>query len=310
MSEADAGDVVLEENPHIEQAAVETALVVVEETAVAKAAPKQAATESNVVANNQNAGEEPPPGYEIYYVPEDPVEILPQKVANLHDEFDRNKLPYVKRPFDPLTPSHRDFKATLHTTLEFGYNLRVSGNPVMQHLIVVEVAAGSATKWNQLYPDRAIKPGDRIISVNGVTDTTFMVDELRASVKAVLFLRRPITYTVIIDKPIEGKLGVSLNAISQTFIWVDKLAAEGCFVDWNIHNPLHKVTTGTRILEVNGIQGSDWILEELKAPGRKEILVEGHGPETVNPQEPAYKTLFDTPAGQYSALLQLTQPGS
>eukprot|EP00438_Fugacium_kawagutii_P032319 Skav210210 [mRNA] locus=scaffold61:45533:56779:+ [translate_table: standard] len=62
----------------------------------------------------------------------------------------------------------------------------------------------------------------------------------------------------------------------------------GAVPEWNLQNPLEKVTTGTRILEVNGVSGNvHRMYEALRQEGVIELVVESHGPETANRKEPA-----------------------
>ncbi|CAJ1354804.1 unnamed protein product [Effrenium voratum] len=90
--------------------------------------------------------------------------------------------------------------------------------------------------------------------------------------------------------------GFGFPSPEHQFVWVDQVLEMGTVPEWNEQNPLAKVATGTRILEVNGIKGDvNKIYEELKKKSSVlELLVESHGPETANPKEPAAEGWFST----------------
>ncbi|CAJ1371495.1 unnamed protein product [Effrenium voratum] len=96
-----------------------------------------------------------------------------------------------------------------------------------------------------------------------------------------------------------GKLGFTLLDFDEESVWVDQVLEMGTVPEWNEQNPLAKVATGTRILEVNGIKGDvNKIYEELKKKSSVlELLVESHGPETANPKD------APTPFSRYVALV-------
>mmetsp|Transcript_95368 Transcript_95368/g.132474 ORF Transcript_95368/g.132474 Transcript_95368/m.132474 type:complete len:275 (+) Transcript_95368:69-893(+) len=228
-------------------------------------------------------------------------ECVPRPVPKMTDEIDRSGMPFIKRSFDPQTPVAREFQATLYTRLDLGYNIAVSSNGAFDLAIIVVVGKGPGTRWNDIYPDRQLVPGLRIMEVNGITTCLEIVDELRASSAAVLRLRRPVVHRVLLSREKGIRLGVTLLEFDEESVWVDQvLTSEGGLIpEWNKQNPVSKVTTGSRILEVNGLRGnSTKMLELLREDGVIELVVESHGPETANVKEPAAQDWYpEPPAG-------------
>ncbi|CAL1126323.1 unnamed protein product [Cladocopium goreaui] len=192
-------------------------------------------------------------------------------------------MPFLKRVFQPKTPADREFQATLYTRLETGYNIAVNCNGATGLVVVVQVDKGPGTKWNTIYPDRQIEPNLRILQVNGLSDCFEMVDELRASSEAVIRFRRPVKKRLLVIREPRSKLGVTLLDFDASSVWVDQVLDLGAVPEWNEQNPLEKVTTGTRIVEVNGVSGNvHRMYEQLRKEGVLELVVESHGPETAN----------------------------
>lgn len=228
-------------------------------------------------------------------------ECIPRPVPKMSDEIDRSGMPFLKRSFDPKTPVAREFQATLYTRLDLGYNLAVNSNGAVDLAVIVYVGKGPGTRWNNIYPDRQLVPGLRIMEVNGITTCLEIVDELRASSAAVLRLRRPVVHRVLLSREKGLRLGVKLLEFDEESVWVDQvLTSEGGLIpEWNKQNPVSKVTTGSRIIEVNGLRGnSTKMLELLRKDGVIELVVESHGPETANVKEPAAQDWYpEPPAG-------------
>eukprot|EP00913_Durusdinium_trenchii_P000968 g895.t1 len=244
----------------------------------------------------------------------------------MSDEIDRSQMPFLKRVFQPKTPSEREFQATLYTRLEAGYNIAVNCNGATGLVVVLQVDKGPGSKWNAIYPDRQIEANMRILEVNHITDCFEMIDELRASSEdAVIRFRRPVTKRLLVMRDPGSKLGVTLLDFDATSVWVDQVMTSGAVSEWNEQNPLEKITTGTRILEarerlrpgsddvddvglcdreprmrdffqVNGVKGNvHRMYEALRKEGVLELVVESHGPETANRKEPASEGWYPRP---------------
>ncbi|CAK9040181.1 unnamed protein product [Durusdinium trenchii] len=223
-------------------------------------------------------------------------ENIPRSVPKMSDEIDRSQMPFLKRVFQPKTPSEREFQATLYTRLEAGYNIAVNCNGATGLVVVLQVDKGPGSKWNAIYPDRQIEANMRILEVNHITDCFEMIDELRASSEAVIRFRRPVTKRLLVMRDPGSKLGVTLLDFDATSVWVDQVMTSGAVSEWNEQNPLEKITTGTRILEVNGVKGNvHRMYEALRKEGVLELVVESHGPETANRKEPASEGWYPRP---------------
>mmetsp|Transcript_8167 Transcript_8167/g.14026 ORF Transcript_8167/g.14026 Transcript_8167/m.14026 type:complete len:262 (+) Transcript_8167:94-879(+) len=232
----------------------------------------------------------------VEYTFEDLKENVPRPVPKMTDEIDRSQMPFLKRVFQPKTPAEREFQATLYTRLEAGYNIAVNCNGATGLVVVVQVDKGPGTKWNTIYPERQIEPNLRILQVNGLSDCFEMVDELRASSEAVIRFRRPVKKRLLVIREPRSKLGVTLLDFDASSVWVDQVLDLGAVPEWNEQNPLEKVTTGTRIVEVNGISGNvHRMYEQLRKEGVLELVVESHGPETANRKEPSAQGWFPRP---------------
>jgi len=220
---------------------------------------------------------------------EDPVESQPRPVPQMTDAIDRTKLPFLKRDFQPEKPVDRDFKVTLYTELEKGFNIQVTCNGLHDIVVITYVGDGPGTRWNEIYEDRQIKPNDRLLEVNGKTSSNDMVDELRASSVAALKLRRPVSKRIRMPRPANRPMGMACLPFDEETVWVDRVVTDGIIPEWNSQNLVSQVAPSTRILEVNGVKGSaEALLEEIKTcSGVIDIVVESHGPQTVNPEEPA-----------------------
>mmetsp|Transcript_30315 Transcript_30315/g.56827 ORF Transcript_30315/g.56827 Transcript_30315/m.56827 type:complete len:250 (+) Transcript_30315:61-810(+) len=230
------------------------------------------------------------------YSLEDLIENVPRPVPTMTDEIDRSQMPFLKRCFKPKTPMAREFQVTLYTRLDLGYNLAVNSSGAAGLAVLVHVGKGPGTRWNNFYPDRQLVPGLRVLEVNGITDCLELVDELRASSEAVIRLRRPVEHRVLINREKGSKLGVKLLEFDDESVWVDQVLTEGTVPEWNKQNPIAKITTGSRIVEVNGSRGlASRLLERLKKDGPIELVVESHGPETANEKEPAAQDWYPPP---------------
>jgi hypothetical protein len=227
----------------------------------------------------------------------DPQEHNPRAVPVMTDKVDRSMLPFLTREFEPKTPNSREYQVNLYTSFAKGYNVQFSSNALADLVVVKYVGTGPGTKWNSIYPDRAINPNDRMIEVNGKALHFGMLDELRATEQATIKFRRPVTCNIVLNRPAGRQMGIGVLEFDDNSIWVNEISKEGVIPDWNLQNPLAQVVLGTRILEVNGKKGNcDLLIAELQMTGRIDILLESHGPETANPKEPAavtYGSLVD-----------------
>mmetsp|Transcript_87230 Transcript_87230/g.154524 ORF Transcript_87230/g.154524 Transcript_87230/m.154524 type:complete len:239 (+) Transcript_87230:47-763(+) len=229
---------------------------------------------------------------------EEPVENVPRPVPKITDVVDKNSLPFVKRTFTVKAPSQsREYNVTLRTDLsKSGYNMMFQSNAAVNLCVVAYVGEGAGSKWNAAYADRQIKPNDRLLDVNGITEVNKMLDEMRSAEEVIIQLRRPLKFQVTVQK--DGRaLGIALIQFDNETLWVDQIADSSIIHQWNMGNPFNQVLRGTRILEVNGQGGSlEALREALKqAEGRIDMIVESHGAETANPEEPAHQNLRAPP---------------
>lgn len=137
---------------------------------------------------------------------------------------------------------------------------------VEQTLLVTDVTRGLVQEWNSLNetePQLQVRPGDRIIVVNGVRgNTRQLLDMCKNNQVLHMSLLRPPAkelapgvWLVVLDKTGGMKLGIDISQHDGRTLLVTEVR-EGLVQEWNRENPLHQVMPGDRIIKVNSCQNS------------------------------------------------------
>lgn len=147
------------------------------------------------------------------------------------------------------------------------------GIDVLQHekdsLRVTNIKAGPILLWNQQNPDQALRPGDRIVSVNGERgDSEQLIGAVRAAQELCLGMRRILWLRVELWKD-EGPLGIDVSSHSRS-LKILKIRP-GPFTTWNSKASTdHRVCENDQIVEVNGVTGeADDLLQAIRVSGNQ-----------------------------------------
>jgi len=118
---------------------------------------------------------------------------------------------------------------------------------------------GPVSYYNQQVRDALkIKPGDFLVSVNGVQgDATHLMDELSAKDQSILEISRPELWEVRLDKKEDETWGLGLACAPMTTSLVVTKVVAGAAAMWNLEHPRAAMKRGDRILSINGAAGSD-----------------------------------------------------
>jgi len=133
---------------------------------------------------------------------------------------------------------------------------------------------GAVVDYNSTHPSQAIRPGDYITTVNGVSGSAIkMLAELRKELRRGglrVALARSRTFRAAVTKA--GPLGATFGVFKQVLV-VQEIK-EGPLQEWNRRHPSCLIEVGDQILEVNGTKGvSTEISEAMKQDGELSIFV-------------------------------------
>jgi len=145
---------------------------------------------------------------------------------------------------------------------------------VGQTLLVTAVTGGLCQEWNTGHAgtDVQVRPGDRIVVVNGCRcNTRLLLEECKKNqVLHMAILRPPCqelapgVHSVALDKTSGMKLGIDISQHDGRTLLVTEIR-EGLVKEWNRENPCHQIRPGDRILKVNSCQNSSKrLLEECR----------------------------------------------
>jgi hypothetical protein len=136
---------------------------------------------------------------------------------------------------------------------------------VGQTLLITAVTGGLCADWNSTHrgQDTHVKPGDRIVGVNGVRgDTHFLLEECKKNQVLNMAIQRPPCrelapgiHSVTLDKSGGMKLGIDISQHDSRTLLVTEIR-DGLMKEWNRENPCHAVRPGDRIIKVNSCQNS------------------------------------------------------
>lgn len=167
---------------------------------------------------------------------------------------------------------------------------RKAAEPIGLHLdltasapvVVLEIndVEGPVANYNrQAEPGARIQPGDYITAVNGQqAEAKFLASEMQKLAEVSLEVRRPLEFSVKIDKS-EGVLGTKITYASLGKSLVIEDLYDGPVKEWNEKNPDRIIRRFDRIISVNGQSGSSTkLLGALGASQLAEItLSRPHG---------------------------------
>lgn len=128
------------------------------------------------------------------------------------------------------------------------------GNPLVGRLLDRLFMA-----WNVENPDKAISSLDRIIDVNGVTDTLGIVEKMKSSESESLSItlqRCKAERRVVVQKKQGQSLGLDVEYVTSSKIILIKSLKAGAIVDWNDAKKGPPIQVKDRIVEVNGVRGT------------------------------------------------------
>jgi len=138
---------------------------------------------------------------------------------------------------------------------------------------VQKVEAGPFQSYNSgVAEDKALKPDDFIVVVNGKTETADMVEELKTADRVVVQVQRPSALTVRIKKR-GDKMGISLRYQDHvsTVVLISQLETSGAVPDYNAATEKkNRVKVFDFIKAVNGSSGS--VDEVVRATKSSETL--------------------------------------
>lgn len=122
--------------------------------------------------------------------------------------------------------------------------------------VVVALKNGAILNWNDNNRDKEIKPGDRIIEVNGSRgDVQQLIAKLKTDLTWRLSVQRPVELNVTIHKANAPSLGLDLKYAPNSKSLLITDVANGPMQDWNNEHPDKVVKSFDRIVEINGARG-------------------------------------------------------
>lgn len=138
------------------------------------------------------------------------------------------------------------------------------GMSILEHvgetLLVTAVTGGLVEEWNICHSgeDAQVRPGDRIVVVNGIRSNTYLLLEecKKNKVLHMGILRPPCqelapgVHSVALDKTGGMKLGIDISQHDGRTLLVTEIR-DGLVKEWNRENPCHQVRPGDRIIKVN-----------------------------------------------------------
>lgn len=152
------------------------------------------------------------------------------------------------------------------------------GMSILEHvgetLLVTAVTGGLCEEWNHRHHghDVQVRPGDRIVVVNGIRQNTYLLlEECKKNKVLHMGILRPpcqeLAPGVILlplDKTGGMKLGIDISQHDGRTLLVTEIR-DGLVREWNRENPCHQVRPGDRIIKVNScVNCARRLLEECR----------------------------------------------
>eukprot|EP00747_Dinoflagellata_sp_TGD_P120422 gnl/TRDRNA2_/TRDRNA2_173245_c2_seq2.p1 gnl/TRDRNA2_/TRDRNA2_173245_c2~~gnl/TRDRNA2_/TRDRNA2_173245_c2_seq2.p1 ORF type:complete len:226 (+),score=38.46 gnl/TRDRNA2_/TRDRNA2_173245_c2_seq2:129-806(+) len=154
--------------------------------------------------------------------------------------------------------------------------------------VVVKILAGGLLdRWNRLHTEHAIRTGDHVVSVNGVsTNATLMQLQYSKRRLRLEFCRYPQNFAVTLSTAGGQVLGIKFkkqnaeNSETASGLTICKITADGALAEHNARCTAeekwhHVVLVGFRIMGVNNVEGdAKKMVEVLKNNKTVELNVE------------------------------------
>lgn len=145
-------------------------------------------------------------------------------------------------------------------------------------LLVTRVKPGPCDDYNQANFGKEISPGDRIVSVNGVTgDSQQMVNACKGAAELKLTIRRSEEMTMKLAKTSPDQiLGMDLELCDTMTVVITNIddGANSITAEHNRQAPDFRIEKDYRIIGVNGVRGNaENILEALQGASAWELTV-------------------------------------
>lgn len=144
-------------------------------------------------------------------------------------------------------------------------------------ILVVRQINGPLKQWNDNLPKLMIRPGDRIVSVNGVVGTQEeLVAEMQKGGAMKIEVSHPPEFLIKVDRG-GAHLGMGVASVASEqepgLLKISGLG-EGAIKAWNRRHPHKEVLVGDSIAAVNGIYADPQrMLLELQTRDHLEILI-------------------------------------
>jgi C-terminal processing protease CtpA/Prc len=134
---------------------------------------------------------------------------------------------------------------------------------------LLAICPGPLAKWNTDNPDKAVKCGDYILSVNGTKGSPTTLMDLIAKNSTIdlgILSTVPILYSIkCVKKSPNDSLGIDVDAPADGKIKIlGIINDEGLLARWNQANKQNMVLAGDYIIEVNGANSSQAMLSAVK----------------------------------------------
>eukprot|EP00933_Yihiella_yeosuensis_P003190 TRINITY_DN10568_c1_g2_i3.p1 TRINITY_DN10568_c1_g2~~TRINITY_DN10568_c1_g2_i3.p1 ORF type:complete len:313 (+),score=65.65 TRINITY_DN10568_c1_g2_i3:42-980(+) len=181
----------------------------------------------------------------------------------------------------PLLASLEGRSISLTCNLTDARSVPLSMKPVArdEDAIIGSVTEGGAVGvWNSACPEsQVIKPGDRIVEVNGeggsAEDIARKLGAVSDQTNIELLIQRPRVLTVKIQKCGEP-LGLDLKYIDAPFGLMISHIKDGLIRDWNTDHPTSRINAYDRIVSVNGkTENPEKLIDMLKRSEDLEVKV-------------------------------------
>ena len=155
-------------------------------------------------------------------------------------------------------------------------------------LYIKAILAGAVSDWNKENPTKAVQPGDRVISVNGVTgDAQAMVREIKDRNLLLLFQKASDDKMVTVSVSGSNSLGMDADWGDGKTLYIKAILA-GAVSDWNKENPTKAVQPGDRVISVNGVTGdAQAMAREIKDRNLLLLLFQKASDDKMEEPEPA-----------------------
>jgi len=188
--------------------------------------------------------------------------------------------PVLKAPIEVFVskpkPRWRELPVMIQKTMGMGLGLDVDFTD-NRTLKVLKVKPGLIEVYNSsnITTGQAIEPGDRIVSVNGVSGTTdAIIAEVKQASDLQLVVQRGSEFEIVVEKETPDQpIGLDIDSAQVKLFRVK----EGPILQFNRSLPPEheefQVKPNDQILEVNGARGAAEVIMELKSSKTLEILI-------------------------------------